>query len=135
VEKPKKHGKPWSVANYTRLMDLIEKGISPHRAAALLERTEGAIDKKITVINVIKMIKSGDPDMTIRDFNRKQKKLSAEELAVITDAIFNADCIGAGRLTYAQEAIEDAGFTWTDAHERFVFEHFVEKEESNAREK
>ena len=133
MEKPKKHGKPWSVANYTRLMDLIDKGISPHRAAALLERTEGAIDKKITVINIIKMIKSGDPDMTIRDFNKKQKKLSVEELAVITDAIFNADSAGAGRLTYAQEAIEDAGFTWTDAHERFVFENFVEKEHSNAR--
>ncbi len=49
-------------------------------------------------------------------------KLSDEEMMLITNACRNADAIGAGQLTYSQEAIEDAGYTWTEDHERFVFD-------------
>jgi hypothetical protein len=48
--------------------------------------------------------------------------MSPDEAAIICGAVENADCWGAGRLTTAREAIEDAGYEWTSAHERFVYE-------------
>jgi len=47
-------------------------------------------------------------------------EISQEEKTIIDDAIRNADVFGAGRLTYAKEAIEDEGYDWTDDHEQYV---------------
>ncbi len=48
-------------------------------------------------------------------------KLTQEERNIIKSAINNAKTWGGGWLTYSQEAIEDAGFKWTEKHEQFAF--------------
>ena len=55
--------------------------------------------------------------------------MSTEESEIICNAVQNADCWGAGRITTSREAIEDAGYTWTEEHECFIFTEFVVKEE------
>lgn len=49
-------------------------------------------------------------------------KLSPNEMSIIRDAIKNADCWGESRISLAKDYIQDAGYTWTDEHEFFVFE-------------
>jgi hypothetical protein len=45
---------------------------------------------------------------------------------VIDRAVNNALSFGLGILTTAKEHLEDEGFTWTDQHEKYVFETYVE---------
>lgn len=47
--------------------------------------------------------------------------LSTEEREIIRQAVRNADTWGTGRYTYTKNAIEEAGYKWTDEHEHFLF--------------
>jgi hypothetical protein len=38
---------------------------------------------------------------------------------------------GTGLVTAAQEELEDHGYTWTESHEKYVFENYVEGENFN----
>lgn len=48
--------------------------------------------------------------------------LSIEEKDLIESAVENADCFGLGRISSAKEAIVDAGFKWTETHEKYCFD-------------
>lgn len=45
------------------------------------------------------------------------------EKRIIEDACRNADCIGAGRMIYANNAIRESGFVWKKEHETEVFNY------------
>lgn len=55
-----------------------------------------------------------------------EQLISHPEQLIIDDAVYNALTWGLGLLTAAQEAIEDAGYTWTAEHEKYVFKTHVE---------
>ena len=60
--------------------------------------------------------------------------MSPEEAAIIWGAIENADCWGAGRLSTAKNAMEMEGYTWTEKHERYLYDCEQEdRDESNSR--
>lgn len=48
------------------------------------------------------------------------------ERMIIERAVNTALAFGLGILTTAQEYLEDHGFTWTEQHEKYVFETYVE---------
>lgn len=52
--------------------------------------------------------------------------ISVPEQAIIDRAVNTALAFGLGILTTARENLEDYGYTWTDEHEKFVFETYVE---------
>lgn len=53
--------------------------------------------------------------------------MSINEILIMENAVRNA--IGTGIMTACREAIEGEGLEWTDRHEKFAFESFIEKQE------
>lgn len=48
--------------------------------------------------------------------------ITKQEIQIVHQAVKNADVIGAGRITYAKEAIIESGFVWNEEHERCALE-------------
>lgn len=57
-----------------------------------------------------------------------QTEFTMDEVVIIEDAVEAALCWGTGIVTTCREALEDAGFEWTDEHEAYIFSRFVEDE-------
>jgi len=57
----------------------------------------------------------------------KTVSMSPEEAAIIAGAVENAFW-GTGILTACEEAIQDAGYIWTDWHVEYVFENYVDEQ-------
>ena len=62
-------------------------------------------------------------DPTLTEMN---VEISSIEGAIICGAVEDADTWGMGRIILAKQRIEEAGFVWTDKHELFLFEEFVD---------
>lgn len=52
--------------------------------------------------------------------------ITDHEMIIITNAVNAALCFGTGVLTLCQEELEDYGYTWTEEHEKYVFDTFIE---------
>lgn len=48
------------------------------------------------------------------------------ERMIIERAVNTALAFGLGIMTTSRESLEDYGYTWTDEHEKYVFETYVE---------
>jgi len=64
--------------------------------------------------------------MRIRTIDRGETPGLTERL-VILQAVNSALAGGLGLLTTCREALEDAGYQWSDMYEKYVFENYVEK--------
>lgn len=52
--------------------------------------------------------------------------MTVPEQAIIERAVNTALAFGLGIMTTSREYLEDYGYTWTDEHEKYVFETYVE---------
>ncbi|MDX9893882.1 MAG: hypothetical protein RBS34_00450 [Desulfofustis sp.] len=52
--------------------------------------------------------------------------ISIEEKIIIDRAARAALSFGTGVLTSCQEELEDYGYEWTEIHERYVFDTYIE---------
>lgn len=52
--------------------------------------------------------------------------MTVPEQAIIDRAVNTALAFGLGLTSTARESLEDYGYTWTDEHEKYVFETYVE---------
>jgi len=53
-------------------------------------------------------------------------KLTKDEREILLQAARTAVAFGTGIATACQEQLEDYGYVWMDAHEEYVFKHFIE---------
>jgi len=53
-------------------------------------------------------------------------KHTKDEREILGQAARTAVVFGTGILTACQEQLEDYGYVWTEAHEEYVFKHFIE---------
>lgn len=52
-------------------------------------------------------------------------EITDEEKYIITTAARAALSFGSGVLSACKEEVEDYGYTWTEAHDKYVFENFI----------
>jgi hypothetical protein len=55
------------------------------------------------------------------------RKISTEEIDIISRAVYNAKCWGTGIVTACQEEIEAYDYEWTEAHEHYVFKTYIDQ--------
>lgn len=52
------------------------------------------------------------------------EQMSPDEAAIICGAVEEADTWGCGRISEAMKRLEEAGYTWVDKYEQFIFREF-----------
>lgn len=54
--------------------------------------------------------------------------MSEDEKIIIHRAVLTAMEFGTGLVTAAREELEDHGYTWSESHEKYVLENYIEGE-------
>jgi hypothetical protein len=116
-EEKKEHcGKCWKLDHPKAFCDRYKKGVDARRSDV-----SRALDIFYKLPECIE-VQKGETVIG----NEKTISLAAEEAAIIASAVENAVCWGTGILTTCQEAIQNAGYYWTDGHVEYVFENYVD---------